>query len=184
MKVIFYLRNVGQTQFHTTTLGDYRSEYQGFFLSFSFLVAAKREKQRASYKTISSSRAPPAPGLERATPDLSLFRFSDGPCAFNPFRASFYLRRPAICACILQTKLARRFVCYQDFAAGNLERTAAGAVADCVYEIEALSRPAYIYKHLEGPLYYHACGEAVYTLYQQLTIVGLSTGEYTFIFFL
>lgn len=83
----------------------------------------------------------PVPVVSREPPLTC--HFSDFPTAhpvpFNPFKASFYLRRPAICACILQTKLGRRFVCYQDFAAGNLERTAAGAVADCVYEIEALA---------------------------------------------
>jgi hypothetical protein len=79
MKVIFYLRNVQQTQFHTKTLGDFRSEYQGFFLSFSFLAAGKQPSNaRASYKTISSSK-PPLPTVSR-DPPLTC-HFSDFPTA-------------------------------------------------------------------------------------------------------
>jgi hypothetical protein len=119
--------------------GGFQKQVPGIFPLFLFSRGRKAAEQRA--RLLQNNffvSTPPALGLERPTPDLSLFRFSDGPCAFNPFRASFYLRQPAICASILQTKLGRWFVCYQDFAAGNLERTAAGAVADCVYEIEAL----------------------------------------------
>lgn len=133
-------RNSGGLQSGSESTRDFSS----FSLSSS---PARRKKQRASYKTISSSHNPPAHSLKRATPDLSLFRFSDGPCAFNPFRASFYLRRPAICAPLYFANQTCPSVCLLSrFCGGNLERTAAGAVAtDCVYEIETLARSSCIH---------------------------------------
>lgn len=93
-------------------------EYQGFFLLFSFLVGGTQENSAPLTKQF----------LRLTTPQPIVSREPPLTCHFSDFPTApvllILLERRFISAgrqsarlCILQTKLARRFVCYQDFAA-------------------------------------------------------------------